>query len=44
MDGWIQIDDGEKIPVEDVRIHVDEYHEEFDHERREKIKVADKEN
>lgn len=43
MDGWIEIgNDGEKIPVEDVRIHVDEYHEEFDHERREKIKVADK--
>lgn len=42
MDGWIQIGDGDKIPVEDVRIHVDEYHEEFDHERQEKIKVADK--
>ena len=42
MDGWIQIGDGEKIPVEDVRIHIDEYHEEFDHERQEKIKVADK--
>ena len=41
MDGWIQIGD-DKIPVEDVKIHVDEYHEEFDHERQEKIKVADK--
>lgn len=41
MDGWIQIGD-DKIPVEDVHIHVDEYHEEFDHERQEKIKVADK--
>lgn len=41
MDGWIQIGD-DKIPVEDVRIHIDEYHEEFDHERQEKIKVADK--
>ena len=41
MDGWIQIGD-DKIPVEDVCIHIDEYHEEFDHERQEKIKVADK--
>lgn len=41
MDGWIQIGD-DKIPVEDVRIHIDEYHEEFDHERQENIKVADK--
>ena len=41
MDGWIQIGD-DKIPVEDVHIHVDEYHEKFDHERQEKIKVADK--
>lgn len=41
MDGWIQIGD-DKIPVEDVHIHIDEYHEEFDHERQEKIKVADK--
>lgn len=40
MDGWIQIGD-DKIPVEDVHIHVDEYHEEFDHERQ-NIKVADK--
>ena len=39
MDGWIQIGDGEKIPVD---IHIDEYHEEFDHERQENIKVADK--
>ena len=29
MDGWIQIGD-DKIPVEDVHIHVDEYHEKFD--------------
>lgn len=42
MDGWIQIGDGEKIPVEDVHIHIDEYHEEFDYERQENIKVADK--
>lgn len=41
MDGWIQIGD-DKFPVEDIKIHVDEYHEEFDHERQEKIKVADK--
>ena len=41
MDGWIQIGD-DKIPIEDVHIHVDEYHEEFDHERQEKIKVANK--
>lgn len=41
MDGWIQIGDN-KIPVEDVHIHIDEYHEEFDHERQENIKVADK--
>lgn len=41
MDGWIQIGD-DKIPVEDVHIHVDEYHEKFDHKRQEKIKVADK--
>ena len=41
MDGWIQIGD-DKIPVEDVHIHVDEYHEEFDYERQENIKVADK--
>ena len=41
MDGWIQIGD-DKIPVEDVHIHVDEYHEEFDHARQENIKVADK--
>ena len=41
MDGWIQIGD-DKIPVEDVHIHIDEYHEEFDHERQENIKVADK--
>ena len=41
MDGWIQIGD-DKISVEDVHIHVDEYHEEFDHKRQEKIKVADK--
>ena len=41
MDGWIQIGD-DKIPVEDVRIHIDEYHEEFDHERQENIKVTDK--
>lgn len=41
MNGWIQIGD-DKIPVEDISIRVDEYHEEFDHERQEKIKVADK--
>lgn len=41
MDGWIQIGD-DKIPVEDVHIHVDEYHEEFDYERQKNIKVADK--
>lgn len=43
MNGWMQIgDDGEKIPIGDVHINIDEYHEEFDHERQEKIKVADK--
>jgi len=37
----MQIGD-KKIPFKDLRINVDEYHEEFDHERQEKIKVADK--
>lgn len=43
MNGWMQIgDDGKKIPIGDISIRVDEYHEEFDHERQENIKVADK--
>lgn len=41
MDGWMQIGD-KKIPIEDVHINIDEYHEEFDYKRQEKIKVADK--
>ena len=39
MDGWMQIGDGEKFPVD---VHIDEYHEEFDYERQENIKIADK--
>lgn len=39
MNGWMQIGDDKKISVD---IYIDEYHEEFDHERQEKIKVADK--
>lgn len=31
-----------KLNINPVDIHVDEYYEEFDHERQEKIKVADK--